>query len=487
MATFLSIIRFAQGVGLLIAYSCAAAQTIEVGPYFPLEEDRSWSYVGNPDTTLISEPGLIVNGIATMSLTNRATGDKRFFTSDTQGVREHGQKGVVVKLTGETVIGNMTFSPPLQWAPPTVDVGRATVSNGTLELDLGPQRGVFSARYNATTTITAPQAVPVPAGTFDAIRVEQVLTATFSISGQPYVVQDRTSHWLARGVGVVLKQYEDNLGMTQTDRLASFSEPAINANSPQMVAAILPISRSVALSGIPATVFATIINTSRRTTAHNCGIALASDIPATLTYQTTNPLTNALTGTSNTAVSIDPGQAKSFVIGIAPRAEIAPTDVALKFDCANTSSAARFVGVNTLLLSASSTSEPDLIALAATHSGDGIVKIPGIEGTGAFAVASVNLGRRDTIRVAADTGSNDPLPVSLKVCETVPETGVCKTDPAASVTTTIETGQTPTFAVFVRALLQPLPFEPATRRVFVRFFDSNRAVRGATSVAVTTE
>ena len=58
--------------------------------------------------------------------------------------------------------------------------------------------------------------------------------------------------------------------------------------------------------------------------------------------------------------------------------------------------------------------------------------------------------------------------------------------PAASVTVTINTNDTPTFAVFI-AGRGIVPFNPATNRVFVRFADPNGVIRGSTSVAVRTQ
>jgi hypothetical protein len=57
--------------------------------------------------------------------------------------------------------------------------------------------------------------------------------------------------------------------------------------------------------------------------------------------------------------------------------------------------------------------------------------------------------------------------------------------PASSVTVQINSGQTPTFTVFVKGT-GPVPFAPGTNRAFVRFHDGNGTTRGSTSVAVTT-
>ncbi|MBS1136849.1 MAG: hypothetical protein H6R11_803, partial [Proteobacteria bacterium] len=93
---------------------------------------------------------------------------------------------------------------------------------------------------------------------------------------------------------------------------------------------------------------------------------------------------------------------------------------------------------------ASNTATPDVIALAATTTRDGIANIPGAFGTGAFAVASANVGSGDAITATADTGSA-VLPVHLTI-----------------------------------------PLDPAGNRVYVRFRDSSNTVRGASSVAVQT-
>ena len=88
-------------------------------------------------------------------------------------------------------------------------------------------------------------------------------------------------------------------------------------------------------------------------------------------------------------------------------------------------------GLNTLLLSASSTPVPDIVALAAADAGR--VLIPGATGTGVFAVATVNVGTAGTITASADTGSAS-LPLSIAICETVPATGVCLEAPTPTLT-----------------------------------------------------
>jgi hypothetical protein len=271
---------------------------------------------------------------------------------------------------------------------------------------------------------------------------------------------------------------------TENHDLLSWSfAPTSTAPPTTLVAAILPASRSV-LVGTTATAFATLIN-SGTSAASACALAPATSLPASFTYQTTDPATNQIVGTPNTPVAIPAGAAQSFVFGLTPTDVIAPTDLAFSFTCANIAPVVPIVGVNTLLFSASATPVPDIIALAATLSNDGIVRIPGATGTGVFAVATVNVGASGLITASADTGTG-VLPVTVSLCQTTPATGACMAPPSATVTTTINGSETPTFGIFVTGA-GVVPFDPAVNRIFVRFKDAGGLTRGSTSVAVQTQ
>src|SRR5262249_29844412 len=258
-------------------------------------------------------------------------------------------------------------------------------------------------------------------------------------------------------------------------------------NPSPLLAAVLPSSRSVQV-GTPATAFATIINTGM-SPATGCQISPGSTLPASFTFQTTDPATNAVTGTVNTPVDIPANnKAQTFVFTFSPTAAIPATDVPLNFFCANAAVAPVVSGLNTLLLSASTTPVPDIVAISATLKNDGIVNIPGITGTGGFAVATVNLGAGGTITGSADTGAAN-LPVRIALCRTDPMTGQCvnPTVPTTSpVVTTINTNETPTFGIFVTGT-STVAFAPATSRIFVRFKDAGGVTHGSTNVAVRTQ
>lgn len=250
-----------------------------------------------------------------------------------------------------------------------------------------------------------------------------------------------------------------------------------------IVAAVLASSRSVQI-GIPATAFATIINVGS-VTATNCGIFLVTAMPATFSFQTTNRLTNQVTGSPNTPVSILPGAAQSFVFALLPSFSIGSIDVQFRFDCSNTNPAPIIPGLNTLLFSASSMRVPDIVALAATTTNDGIVNIPGMSGTGAFAVATVNVGASGSITVSADTGGAS-LPVHISLCQTNPANAHCISSIGPTVATQINANATPTFGIFVQGS-GDVPFDPAVNRIFVRFKDNSGVTRGSTSAAVRTQ
>jgi hypothetical protein len=247
-------------------------------------------------------------------------------------------------------------------------------------------------------------------------------------------------------------------------------------------AAVLPGSRSV-MVGNPATVFASMINTGTLG-LQNCQIVLppGSEAGLTMDYQTTNPATNALTGTIDTPVPITANNgSQSFVLSFHGTAPFSAAAMPLDFQCDGTPLANIAPGVDTLDLVMSSTPIADIIALSATPTNDGIIESR-VGGDAAFAIASFNLGITAAITVSVDTGAAT-LPVTLTICETNPSTGQCLAPPAASVSLTDAGDATPTFSIFVQPS-GPIAFAPAASRAFVRFKDTDNGLHGSTSVAI---
>lgn len=264
------------------------------------------------------------------------------------------------------------------------------------------------------------------------------------------------------------------------------SAPVMNSDV-ILFSAVLPTSRSVTV-GTAATAFATIVN-GGTVSAVACKLSLASMLTADFSFTTTNPQTNAIEGLLNfPAAEIAAGAFQTYVFAITPTAAFAPTEVQLAYRCANAEAAPLTVGLNTLLLSASNTPIPDIVALAATPNNDGVVSLPGTTGSTAFSVATVNVGASGDITMTVDTGTASPS-VILALCETDPTVGNCinpSIPTTRPVVTSIAANGTPTFAVFVTGTGE-VPFDPANNRVFVRFMDALGVTRGATSVAVRTQ
>ena len=374
------------------------------------------------------------------------------------------------------------------------DLAVATEDNNNVSILLGTGNGTFGAAKNFAVG-ELPRSVAV--GDFNRdgrqdLAVANAVSANVSILLGNGDGTFQLAVNVAVGTGPFSVAVGDFNGDGRQDlATANFSSDNVSillngaglATSGPLVAAILPSSRSVQIN-TAATAFATIINTGQ-TLALSCSIAPANNVLATFLYQTTDPATNQVTGLPNAPVNIPAGAAQSFVLAITPVTSLAPTEVQFDFACANTDPAAINVGLNTLLLSASNTPVPDIVALAATLTNDGVVNIPGAIGTGVFAVATVNVGASGTITVSADTGSAT-LPVNISLCQTNPTTGQCISAIAPSVTTTINANATPTFGIFIQGN-GSVPFDPAANRILVRFKDGGNVTRGSTSVAVRTQ
>ncbi len=252
-------------------------------------------------------------------------------------------------------------------------------------------------------------------------------------------------------------------------------------DQPALAAALLPSSRSLQV-GQPAAVFATLVN-SGTASATDCAIAPLTSLPVSLSFQATDPTTNAVTGLADQPQDIAAGGAQSFLISLTTTAAFAASELQLSFDCANSEPASILPGVNTLSISASSQPVADVIALAATLDSDGIVTVPHSSEVGLFAVASINLGA--AAQITAQPRLSDPtLPLALSICQTDPNDGSCLAPPAAQVGLPFDGGDTATFAVFATGNGDDLAFDPARRRIVVEFLDDGGGLRGSTSVAL---
>jgi hypothetical protein len=255
-----------------------------------------------------------------------------------------------------------------------------------------------------------------------------------------------------------------------------------NSTSPSHPMSVLPSSRSLQI-GEMGSVFVAAINPTGQPFTNCYAILnnLAGD-SGNFGYQRTDPHTNQPVGAIGDRFDIPPGGTQTWIQFLDPAQAHRATEVQVDMICDGFAGpAAPTVGVDTLAFSVDTTRPPDLVALAATASNDGVVRVP-VNGSGAFAVATVNLGGGGTIMVKPGTGGYT-LPVALTVCQTDAR-AQCLAPPAASISVMIAGGATPTFSVFV-AGQGNLPFLPATNRIYLGLYDQAGTLRGRTSVAVT--
>lgn len=254
------------------------------------------------------------------------------------------------------------------------------------------------------------------------------------------------------------------------------------AATSKLLAATLPASRSVKTTTV-ASAFATIVNTGPAAT--NCGITPISSVPGPFNFQTTDSATNALTGTPNTRVSIGAGASQSFVFSYTAGGPLAPVDALFAFGCAGVDAVVPVVGLNSLRLTFDANPVPDMIAVGLTPSNDGYAHMTTNGGTGLFVIATANIGAAGTLTARVRL-SNSSLPVTALVCETNPQTAVCKAPPSATVTRSVATNENATWAAFLTAT-GTVNSDPAKSRAFFEFVDAGGVVRGSTSTAVTTQ
>lgn len=247
----------------------------------------------------------------------------------------------------------------------------------------------------------------------------------------------------------------------------------------RMRSAVLPTSRFVQ-TGTPATVFMTVVNPND-VTAEGCRVQHHGPDRNSFTYQRTDPATNGAIGDPNTPVDIPARAFQTFVISLTPSTNVSGVSFAPFVSCANVPMAEVTAGLNTVNLGSDATGGPDLVALAATINGNGIVDVPAGR-RGVFSIATANIGGAGEVTVRAR--SLDPaLPATGEVCQTN-MSGACMATPAPSVTLNVGAGETPTFGVFVRTTW-PTPF--VSRHRFQVQMEVGGVVRGSTSVAIRDE
>lgn len=257
----------------------------------------------------------------------------------------------------------------------------------------------------------------------------------------------------------------------------------------QLRSSILPDARSVTLPGggqpATATVFATVINAGGNSLS-NCRVTL--DTPGlTLRYEPTDPATNAIAGPADTPfVLVAQGQ-QSLLLSVSGSAAFSDR-ISPQFVCDGTPAAPVRAGVNTIDLTVSASPVLDIIPIAiALPDLDGIIKVGQAGGSGAMAVAAINIGAARPVRVSASatSGTEAGFPGAVLICETNAQ-GQCLAPHTPFIDTDFATNQVRTYTVVLRTqAFAGISLDPGATRVRVDFHDGGTGRRaGGTSVAV---
>ena len=443
---------------------------VGVGPvYLAVSPDGSRVYVANQSDKTVSVLDTASRKIvATIGVGSSPTGIA--VTPDGSTVYVADQAGNTISVI-DTGTGIRTTKIPVGQAPYGVafspDGAKAYVTNST--------DGTVSVIDVASGSVTA--TIKVGAGPFGIAVTPDGSRAYVGNIGSAGTAQPFSGQAVS-----VIDLASDTVIGTITAGLGA-ADIAIGA-PPVLLSSILPSGRSVA-AGATATVFATMLNTGAGPLA-DCRIGLAGSAPAGLamSFQATDPQTNAPIGSPNTPVTI-PGNdgTQTFLLAFHAADALSVSEQPLAFVCLGALPVAAIQGVNTIDLRFSTQPTPDIVALSATASGNGIVTIPqSTGGAAAFAVATVNVGTAGSVTVSTDAAS----PVTATLCQSDPTTAACLAPPTASVNVDFTAGATPTFSVFLTASA-PLALDPAKNRLAVTFADAAGDVLTRTSVAVDTD
>jgi len=276
--------------------------------------------------------------------------------------------------------------------------------------------------------------------------------------------------------------------LADTTVIAAFDQLApAQAN---IVGAILPAARTGEHAGAPVTAFMSVV-AGASGGVQNCRIQLLQDVPFDLSYRRldgTSPV-----GPDSPVFGLAAREVASFVLAFQPTGDPGEQSVTIypAVTCDNASMRSTD-GVNSIRLYTERAVWMDLLAIAATPSQDGVLRINSPGGAGFMAASFINItsgtidGPSPQVLISADTGDVE-LPVDLTWCITGAD-GICTTERTNQPLAHYTSNNLAHFvAVFARAHSdQGIPFDPANARVYLRFVGVLANIeRAVTSVAIT--
>lgn len=200
-------------------------------PYFPLRTGASWTFGGTDGTmtwSVSGATGSTDSASATMDIATSSGNLTVHWTCGSEGIVSYDFGSISAPGFGQFATMNVvdssgTLLPPADRLTP----GSSWPTNFTLVMNVSAQ-GVtldMNAKTSETWTAAGTETVSVPAGTFQALRVDG--TSTTSISGTMVPVTVSTTsmtYWYAKGVGIVRYTYASDQVSGGAD-LTAYSVP----------------------------------------------------------------------------------------------------------------------------------------------------------------------------------------------------------------------------------------------------------------------
>lgn len=147
---------------------------IDATSYFPIHTGNTWTYLlagANLSRTVLAGTS-VINGVSS-SIIQDSSGFVQYITSDSSGMRLHRQfePDVPIGSVG-TFDLQLTYSEPLKFANGVLSIGETVNSMGNAVSSSLPSLGVQNFSYSSSFTVVGFETIRVPAGTFNALRID---------------------------------------------------------------------------------------------------------------------------------------------------------------------------------------------------------------------------------------------------------------------------------------------------------------------------
>ena len=198
-------VRLSCSAFLLLGLSFEAA-AFPTADYDPIAPGNSWTNTRDGvvvTDTVLAAPATINGYVSTV--VQSSNGDISYDLHDANGIQTTGDSTSVTIPNYGATTQTMTFSPPMRLLPYDATLGVTYASSGTVSL-VYAGIGTYALKYAIQSTPIGFESVSVPAGTFNALKLQSVLSISGSINGTPLNVSSTVTTWLAIQVGAVQSQ-----------------------------------------------------------------------------------------------------------------------------------------------------------------------------------------------------------------------------------------------------------------------------------------